>query len=144
MIKSLFKYLAKQLYRITFLRKFLDPYIPVVERRLYTRHSINKLSDVLFIASCENLENHQFYLKDISLGGLSFFLDSHEQEQIFKSGKMVKISLTFLGSTFEGQCRVAFSAKGFAGCQIITKKQEYKMFVTEKMSDLLVKSNLFK
>jgi len=116
----------------------------MVERRLYTRHSINKLSDVLFIASCENFENHQFYLKDISLGGLSFFLDSHEQEQIFKSGKMVKISLTFLGSTFEGQCRVAFSAKGFAGCQIISKKQEYKMFVTEKMSDLLVKSNLFK
>ena len=70
----------------------------MVENRLHERLALKKLSNILFKVTFSDLHQKVFYLKDISLGGLSFFLDANDQEQLFRRGSLVTISMSFEGA----------------------------------------------
>ena len=109
------------------------------EKRLHERFALKKLANVMFLVTLDPLKNHTFFLRDISLGGLSFFLEDNDHANLFTSGKPILASLTFEGKTVNAKFRVAYTRSGITGCQVLTNKIEYKKFVIEKMSDILVK-----
>jgi c-di-GMP-binding flagellar brake protein YcgR len=140
----MFQNLLKSIYlNVPFIRPFIKIFLKEENRRLFERHSIRKLSDVHLEIKLPDSQTYTFFLRDISLGGLSFFIDSNHQVGLLKPGSFVDIKMTFLDSVFTGKFRVAYIRSGMCGCQSIDKRIEYKKFVTEKMSDLLVKSDEF-
>ena len=112
-----------------------------LENRLYERLALKKLSNILFEVTFSELQKKVFYLKDISLGGLSFFLDANDQEQLFRRGAIMTISMSFEGLSVENKYKVAWVRNGQVGCQVLTNRNEYKKFVLEKMADILVRDN---
>jgi hypothetical protein len=113
----------------------------MVENRLHERLALKKLSNILFKVTFSDLHQKVFYLKDISLGGLSFFLDANDQEQLFRRGSLVTISMSFEGMSVENKYKVAWARSGQVGCQVVTNRNEYKKFVMEKMADILVRDD---
>ena len=78
------------------------------------------------------------------MGGLSFFHDSNDQEKLLKAGSMVDLYLQFEDHHVEAKFRISWSRNGMTGCMALTNRQEYKKFVIEKMSDILVKDENLK
>jgi hypothetical protein len=109
------------------------------EKRLYERFALKKLSNIIFKLSGSGFTEKIFYLKDISMGGLSFYHDANDQEKMFKAGSMLNLSLEFDQHKVEAKFKIAWSRNSLTGCMVQTNRQEYKKFVVEKMSDILVK-----
>ena len=109
------------------------------EKRLYDRFALKKLSNITFKVTGAGFKNKIFYLRDISMGGLAFFLDANDQENMLKSGTIVTTTLSFEDHLVEAKFRIAWTRQGVSGCMVFTNRNEFKKFVVEKMADILVK-----
>jgi hypothetical protein len=137
------KKVLQWLYHLPVIGKLFSPFLKAEEKRLHERLAVRRLSDVHFALTTPPYEDHLFFLRDVSMGGLSFFLDANEQVEIFSRGKVVLVTMKIGGEEFKGKFLIAYTRGGYTGCQVFTNRQEYKKLVTEKMGDLLVKSDNF-
>lgn len=142
MKKKLKLFILTILVKLPFIGKRFSQAL-LVEKRLYERFALKKLSNIVFKVNGSGFKDKIFYLKDISMGGLSFFHDANDQEKMLKIGTIVTLSLSFDDYHVEAKFRIAWSRNGLTGCMIQTNRQGYKKFVIEKMSDILVKDENF-
>lgn len=115
------------------------PFLSAEERRLFYRFSIDDVHDVGFYLKYYDNDNRKFLPRDISLGGLSFWLDSDEQKDYFKTNQRMDIIVKYRESKIKIRVRIAFCIKDFAGGEIIGNKKNFKKFMSEKMGEVLVK-----